>query len=106
MARLFTLIFISPMIIAPKLKDSVFNCWSFCMYCAVTVKNTGVSIRELEANTLVDNTCLDCGPILCIFHCELPKILTELDCDVRETARFVIELGILPILLLLIVKFR
>src|SRR5919198_5301043 len=76
------------------------------MYCVVTVKNTGESISELEANTLVDNTCLDCGPIFCIFHCELPKILTELDCDVSETARLVIELGLLPILLLLIVKFR
>src|ERR687887_281868 len=76
------------------------------MYCAVTVKNTGESISELEANTLVDNTCLDCGPIFCTFHCELPKILTELDCDVSETARLVIELGLLPILLLLIVKFR
>jgi hypothetical protein len=94
------------MTIAPKLKDSVFNCCPFCIYCAVIVKNTGVPIRELEANTLVDNTGLVCGPKLCIFHCELPKILTELDWDVRETAISVIELGILLILLELRVKFK
>ena len=57
----------------------------------ITLKTTGLPIKDVGANTWVLNCWLDPGDILGKFQFEGPKILTELDWETRETAKSVIE---------------
>jgi hypothetical protein len=81
----------SPVTMAPKLKAAVFTWWPFWIYCTVTVKTTGLPIKDVDANTWVVNCCPDPEDIVGKFQFEGPKILTELDWETRETAKSVIE---------------
>ena len=103
----------SPTISAPKLKEAVFSWWALWIYWIFTVKNTGLPIREVEANTLVDSSCVDWGVMAFKFQVEGPKILMESDWGTSDTAKSVIEFGTLvpeleiaTLLLLLIVNLR
>jgi hypothetical protein len=57
----------------------------------VTVKNTGLPIREVEAYTLVDSSCCELAPMLCRFHLESPRILNAFDSEVRDTTTSAID---------------
>ena len=59
------------------------------MYCIETVKNTGLLIRDVDAKTSVVNTRPEPDGIVGKFQLEGPKILTEVFCEVRETAKLV-----------------
>jgi hypothetical protein len=57
----------------------------------VTVKNTGVPIKEVEAYTRVDSSCCEPAAMLCRFQRESPRILTALDSEVRDTTTSAID---------------
>jgi hypothetical protein len=105
--KLFALNCIDPTTTAPKLKDADFTSWLFWIYCIETVKNTGLLIRDVDAKTSVVNSLPDLG-ILARFQLEGPTILTEVFCDVKDTAKFVNTDGTMKgpptALLVLIVK--
>lgn len=88
MPKLFVLNCIDPTTIAPRLKDADFTSWLFWIYCIETVKNTGLLIRDVDAKTSVVNTFPELG-ILGKLQLEGPKILTDVFCEARVTAKFV-----------------
>jgi hypothetical protein len=57
----------------------------------VTVKNTGLPIKDVEAYTLVDSSCCEPAAKLCRFQRESPRILTALDSVVRDTTTSAID---------------
>ena len=59
-------------------------------YRSVTTNETGAPIREVEANTFVVNSCLECGLKLGILHNESPTILRSLDSEIMDATPLVI----------------
>src|SRR6187551_2986840 len=72
------------------------------MYCIDTLKDTGLLIKDLEANTDVKNSRVENGSILFKFHFESPRILTESESVLREITTSVMGL----VFVLVILNFR